>query len=237
MFSNSLECPCNQSEQPGLFAGESLHWIIQIIMVFHTLRSSEYLLLVFVLFCFLELTHSNSFILTCGKDVLCLYCFTPFNKEFKELHLLTCGIHTVWASERKLPCHRYSFIRNLSFLIQKKKSVAYVPICWLLRSAKCVCKWGNSLLNSVIKEPRKKCFGHWLFKIYFDIIADLKVARIVREFPYKLYPDSPNVNMMCIILFQSQIFLSELFESKLQAHCPFTLKYLSVYFIKLRAFS
>lgn len=146
-------------------------------------------------------------------------------------------LHTVWASERKLPCHRYSFIHNLSFLIQKKKSVAYVPICWLLRTAKCVCKWHNSLLNSVRKDPRKKCFGHWLFKSYFDIIADLKVARIVREFPYKLYPDSPNVNMTCIILFQSQIFLSELFESKLQAHYTAPLLLNTWVFIKLRAFS
>lgn len=42
----------------------------------------------------LKLTHSNSFTLTCGEGVLYLYCLTHFNKEFKELHLLTCGIQS-----------------------------------------------------------------------------------------------------------------------------------------------
>lgn len=48
----------------------------------------------FVVVLLLKLTHSNSFTLTCGEGVLYLYCLTHFNKEFKELHLLACGIQS-----------------------------------------------------------------------------------------------------------------------------------------------
>ena len=82
MFSGNPECPWSQSELCNLFAGESLHWVIQIIVVFHTLLSSEYL------FSFCELSHSNTFTLTCGEGVLCLtHC-----NENSVLSLLACAL-------------------------------------------------------------------------------------------------------------------------------------------------
>lgn len=52
---------------------------------------------------------------------------------------------------------------------------------------------------------RMKRFGHGFFKIYFDIIADLKVARIVKEFPCSLCPDSLNVNILSHVLYSSSL--------------------------------
>lgn len=48
---------------------------------------------------------------------------------------------------------------------------------------------------------RMKCFGRGFLKTYFDIIADLKVARIVGEFPCSLCPDSLNVSILSHVLY------------------------------------
>ena len=56
--------PLEPVRTANLFAGESLHWVLQIIVVFHTLLSSAYL------FSFCEWSYSNTFTLTCRESVL-----------------------------------------------------------------------------------------------------------------------------------------------------------------------
>lgn len=180
-----------------LFAGESWHWVLQIIVVFHTLLSSAYL------FSFCEWSYSNTFPLACGESALVSIVLLKW--EFRALHLLACalqfwplkvnyqdfqwlGLRTlntgvgglrsrmllaVANNKNLLPCHRSS---------RKRIVLSVYPYVDHL-GQQSLCKWPNTC--QVINDNRSTTLNEifWpvdFFKLSLDIILVLEVARLVR---------------------------------------------------------